>query len=313
MKWLVGLLTAAIGLLLLAAVAGAPCAQEPARRARGSDEFRIAYWPVDADQAEVAAEAAGVAIERLEYVLGVELAQRIEIDLCHTHREFDERTGEKNALWIQGRAFPWEYRVVVKALGPRRIGKLVAHELVHVLLQRKLDETGAPAPRWLHEGLAKYVTGALPMADRQLLAQAARRDQLLGINELAAAFDGPPAQVSLAYTQSYTLVEYLSTLAGEAGLSEFLEELGLVKDVDRALVRAYQMPVSQLEEEWLAQIRHIYIAVRRPDVWGDWLWGGIAGLFIVALVVQLRRSRAIRRRLQEEERLLRPPRADAAD
>ena len=315
MKGPTSLLAVFVGLAVLTAVAGASGAQELARRARGTDEFRIAYWPVDADQAEVAAAAADVAIERLKYSLDVELTQRIEIDLCHTQKEFDEHTGEKNALWIQGRAFPRYYRVVVKALGPRRIGKLIAHELLHVRLQRKLDETGAPAPRWLHEGLAKYVTGDLPRADRQLLSRATRRDELLGINELEAAFAGSPAQISLAYAQGYTLVEYLSALGGKTGLSEFLEELGQVRDVDRALVRTYQKPVSQLEEDWLSQIRHTYIGVRRPDVLGDWLWAGIAGLFLVALAARLRRARAIRERMQEEEdeRLRLPPGVETTD
>ncbi len=288
---------------LLVGTASVPSAQEPTRRIRGTDEFSLAYWPADEEQAEIASQAAGVAIQRLKYALGLESAPRIQIELCHTHKEFNERVGEKSALWILGRAFAREHRVVVKALGPARIGKLVAHEIMHVLLQLKLDETGAPAVRWLHEGLAKYVTGDLPMTERELLGQAATRGELLRLNELEAAFAGPRAQVSLAYAQSYTLVEYLTSLEGKTGLSGFLEELGRVKDVDRALVRAYQMPVNQLEEEWLTGLTRTYLGMRGPNVFGDWLWAAIAGLFLVALLVQLRRSRAIRQRMQEEELL----------
>ncbi len=303
MRWPARLVVALAGLTLLGATVGVLCAEGPARRARGTDEYRIAYWPADEEQAQIAAKAAALAIQRLQHALNATLQRRIEIELCHTNREFNERTGENNPLWIQGRAFPREYRIVVKALGPRRIGTLVAHEIVHVLLQRKLDETGAPTLRWLHEGLAKYVTGDLPMDDQQLLVHAATQGRLLTLDELEPAFSGKLEQVSLAYAQSYTLVEYLTSLEGKTGLSGFLAELGHVKDVDRALVRAYQMPVAQLEADWLRHINRLYLGRRGPNVFGDWLWGAVSILFIIALVVQLRRSRIIRRRMQEEELL----------
>ncbi len=171
------------------------------------------------------------------------------------------------------------------------------------MLQRKLDETGAIAPRWLHEGLAKYATGDLPMEERELLGQAAVDGKLLHISELEAAFNGSPQQVSLAYAQSYTLVDYLASREGKAGLSGFLEELGNVGEVDRALVRTYQMPISQLEEQWLHQITRVYLPQRSPHILDNWVWIAIVVLFVAAVTTRLARARAIRRRMQEEERL----------
>ena len=278
-------------------------AQQGTRLVQGTDELRVAYWPADEAQAEIALQAGTLAIARLKHTLDLDLNQRIHIDLCHTNKEFDELTAYKNDPWVQGRAFPRQNRVVVKAIGPVRIGKLVAHEILHILLQRKLDETGARSPRWLHEGLAKYATGDLPMEERQLLGQTAADGGLLSINELEAAFGGSPQQVSLAYAQSYTLVDYLSSLEGKAGLSGFLEELGNVGEVERALIRAYQMPISELEQQWLRQIAHVYLPQRSPHVLDNWIWIAIVVLFVAAVITRLARARAIRRRMQEEERL----------
>jgi len=278
-------------------------AQQGTRLVQGTDELRVAYWPADQQQAEIALQAGTLAIVRLKHTLDLDLNQRIHIDLCHTNKEFDEQTARKNDPWVNGRAFPRQNRVVVKAIGPVRIGKLVAHEILHIMLQHKLDETGAFAPRWLHEGLAKYATGDLPMEERQLLGQAATAGELLGINELEAAFSGPPQQVSLAYAQSYTLVDYLASLEGKAGLSGFLEELGNVGEVERALIRTYQMPISQLEQQWLRQIARVYLPQRSPHILDNWVWIAIVVLFVAAVITRLARARAIRRRMQEEERI----------
>jgi len=291
------------GILLMLAATGISPAQQGTRLVQGTDELRVAYWPADEAQAKIATQAGTQAIARLKHTLAVELDQRIHIDLCHTNKEFDERTAKKNDPWVHGRAFPRQNRVVVKAIGPVRIGKLIAHEILHILLQHKLDETGARAPRWLHEGLAKYATGDLPMEEHQLLGQAAAGGELLSINELEAAFAGPPEQVSLAYAQSYTLVDYLASLEGKAGLSGFLDELGNIGEVDRALIRAYRMPISQLEEQWLREIARIYLPQRSPHVLDNWVWAAVAVLFVVAVIIRLVRARAIRRRMQQEEHL----------
>jgi len=289
--------------LLTLCAASSLSAQQGTRLVQGTDKLRIAYWPADEAQAKIATQAGTQAITRLKHTLSLDLNQRIHIDLCHTNKEFDERTAEKNDPWVQGRAFPRQNRVVVKAIGPVRIGKLVAHEILHILLQRKLDETGAVAPRWLHEGLAKYATGDLPMEERELLGQAVTDGKLLHISELDAAFAGSPQQVSLAYAQSYTLIDYLASLEGKAGLSGFLEELGNISEVERALIRAYQMPISQLEEQWLHDIARVYLPQRSPHALDNWVWLAIVVLFVAAGITRMARARAIRRRMQEVERI----------
>ena len=296
--WLISLV-----LLAWALPGGAPASEQPQWRARGTEQFRIIYRPADEDQARIAQRAATVALGRLQRALDIELEGRVEIKLCHTQQEFNEFVGEKSVPWVMGRAFPRENRVVVKALGPQRIGKLVAHELCHIVLERKLEQTGAPAPRWLHEGLAKYATEDLPMPDQQTLSHAVAADELLNLDELEKAFAGPVEKVNLAYAQSYTLVRYLAELNPGEGLGQFLEELGRVGAVDRALVRAYHQPVAQLEQQWLAQVRRAYMGRGMMDKYGAIIWIGMVGLFAVVVVIKLSRAGAIRRRMQQEERL----------
>ena len=292
-----------IAVIISTLPAAAGVSAQPPRRARGDEQFRILYWPADEEQAIIAQQAATVALGRLQQALDIQPERRIQIEICHTQREFNQCVGQRSAPWIMGRAFPSQDRVVVKALGPQRIGKLVAHELCHIILQAKLDQTGAPALRWLHEGLAKYATEDLPMADQQILSQAAAADKLLSLAELEEAFKGPVEKVNLAYAQSYTLVRYLTELSPGEGLGQFLAELGRTDQVDRALVRAYHKPVAQLEEEWLAQVQRVYMGRGIMDKYGLIIWIAMVGIFAVAVAVKLVRARHIRRRMQEEERL----------
>ena len=292
-----------IAVIIAAPLLAAEVSEEARRRARGTEQFRILYWPADEEQAIIAQQAATTALPRLQYALDIQLERRILIEICHTQQEFNERVGEASPPWVMGRAFPNQDHVVVKALGPQRIGKLVAHELCHIVLQKKLDQTGAPAPRWLHEGLAKYATADLPMADQQVLSQAAAADKLLTIAQLEEAFAGPTEKVSLAYAQSYTLVCYLTELSAGEGVGRFLEELGRTGEVERALVRAYHKPAPQLEQEWLEQVRRAYMGRGKVAKYGVFIWVAPGAVFIAGASVKLYRARRIRRRLQEEERL----------
>jgi len=273
------------------------------QRALGTEQFRILYAPADEDQAIIAQQAASTALRRLQQALDIKLQRRIQIHICHTQQEFNHYIGETGPPWLMGQAFPNQSRVVVKAIGPQRIGRLVAHELTHVVLQHKLDQTGAPAPRWLHEGLAQYATGDLPSGRRQVLSQAAAADKLLTLEEVEKAFGGPVAKVNLAYAQSYTLVGYLAQLNPGEGLGRFLDELGEVSDVDRALVRAYHKPAGQLEEEWLGHVRRAYLGRGIMNQYGTIIWVAMAALFAVVVAVKLWRARRIRQRMQQEERL----------
>ena len=63
------------------------------------------------------------------------------------------------------------------------------------------------------------------------------------------------------------------------------------------------MPISQLEQQWLRQIAHVYLPQRSPHVLDNWVWIAIVVLFVAAVITRLARARAIRRRMQEEERL----------
>lgn len=276
---------------------------EAQRRILGTEHLRILHWPQHDDLAVIARDAGNTAITRLGSLLNMELEERIDIYIVRSQGEFDELTGVQNTPWVIGRAIPSRLRVVVKPRGPQRLPDLIAHELAHIMLDLRMGEAAHRLPRWLHEGIAKYAAQDFDDNDRRVIADAALSDELLRIDDLEAAFGGDRDEVSLAYAQSYTLVQYLSDIRPARGISPLLEELEQGRDLRLALGLAFHRPVPEMEREWLEQVRTGYVQhVARPM--SEALIGAMFVIaFAIAWVMVRRRSARIRERMKREEQL----------
>lgn len=295
-------LTLAIGLACLAMAVTSP-AQDQRRRALGGDRLRILYWPSQRDLAEIALTEGEAALRRLESLLDVQTEARVEVYIVRSYAEFDELTGQRNKPWTLGIAMLSRrpYRVVIKPLGPQRLPGLLTHELAHVMLDARMGEAAGRIPRWLHEGVAQFAAGPLTEDQRRVIANAALADKLLTIDELDAAFQGNRERVALAYAESYTLVAYLSDQKPAEGVGGLLDQIKRGREVRLALGLAYGRPVPLMEEEWLESIQRSSLGAGLPP-FGDILVGvGFVVSFLLALAVVRRRSRAIRRRMTEQQ------------
>lgn len=288
-----------LGALILAG--GLAWAQERPVELVGID-YRLHYWPQLQTQADQTAAAAQAALPRLRQALDLPPGERIDIHLARTTKEFRRLTGGSDPNLVLGEAFPEQRRIVLQPLTGEPLRRLVVHELMHILLQDKVAETGANPPRWLHEGLAKYAAEDFSPTDRMLLTDAVNRGKLIPLRELDRAFSGTPEQVSLAYAESYTLVEFLAHLEPARGLGPFLRQLGQVGDVERALLRAYNLTPEAFAEQWRRHVLLEYLGRSNQEVGTILIWAGIVVLFLLLVAQRLRRSREIRRRLEEEER-----------
>mgnify|MGYP005837323385 CR=1 FL=1 len=282
----------------------------PARRAIQWERVTVSYNAEDEAFARTALEAARTALSVLEDALGLSRQtdtdqQPIRIEIARRQADFDQLVGQQTKPWVQAIALGDQRRIVLKTLLPAVARTVVAHELTHLLLDEMAREVGAAPPRWLHEGLAKLAAGDFTEGDREVLGRAAVEGRLLRLDQLEPAFEGNRDQVALAYAQSYTLVNYLHELHPGGGIREYLQNLALTGDADRALLRTYGRPPATLEQEWLAQTTSAYLKHGLPLSAELAILGAMALLAAVAFAVQGRRRRLIRERLQEEERLRR--------
>jgi hypothetical protein len=287
-------------LLLVARTGGA----EGGRYAIGTDEYTISYRPSDAAQAQAADAGAKEALERLKRAFGLKrLPELVRMEICHDRAELARSGGDAVTPWTEGLAFPAERRILLLRVAPRSMGKLVGHELCHVVLYERLAEAGAEAPRWLHEGLAKYSSDDFTSEDRSALGEAASDGKLLGLADLDDAFAGDPTRVQLAYAESYTLVEFLVELDPDRGVAKLLTRLGETRDVGRALRLAYGLPAEALEQSWLQSVRTNYLTASYPPIVEMLILATMGVLAIFMIMVRWHLRLEARGRISAEERM----------
>lgn len=134
---------------------------------------------------------------------------------------------------------------------------VVAHELVHELLDQYVEPHGAAMPRWFHEGLAQLLAGETQLGAREeelLWRFGARR--MLSFADLRSGFPRRREDLQAAYAQSYS---YVSWLAREFGIGALL---AVARNVDgettfeRALVGRTGRSTLQIEDAWRYHLLH---------------------------------------------------------
>lgn len=288
-------------LILAAGLLGWSAVTQPSgSRLLETRRFTVRYPSSARLQAEAIASEADPLAERLERELGVDLGARAEIVLCDSDREFDAAAGAAQPAWVVGVARPGLNRIALRLGSVKGLRRVTRHEVAHLLVGKALGEAEASAPRWLHEGAAKYYAADWTRNDRAALAEAVAGGRLPTIDELEE-FPTHPAQGAGAYAASYVLVEYLVSLDASRGLSPFLTEIRRTGDTSRAFVRTYRLSQNEVEAGW-----HEAMATKtrtEPIAWAveTTIFLLLVIAFIFAYARVRRRSREIRRRMEEEE------------
>ncbi len=258
------------------------------------------YDPGSEERAHLAIEEADALITRLSRDLGIELDDRAEITICQSHRQLEAEANGKHGTWVRGLAMPSQGRVIVKELSEASFRDVVRHEIAHLFIGAALGDHEPNAPRWLHEGGAKYYADDWSAADAEILAAAAREGNLNTIADLAD-FPSDPAGGSVAYAQSFVLVDHLLALGGQQGLSEFILHYRETDDVFRAIRRAYGLSESEAETSFRDEVLRRSAEVRRPWVVEGTIFLAMVLIFAFAYWRVRRRSREIRERMEQEE------------
>ena len=141
----------------------------------------------------------------------------------------------------------------------QRMVRTLHHEYLHAALHYASPDA---FPAWLNEGLAEYFE-ALASGKRRLsggeyayLTDAVRRGGWIPLDALAARsfahLGGDSA--SLAYLESYALVEHMVRRHGMRKLRDLCERIVTTRSVGRALDRTYRATLAELEADLLAEI-----------------------------------------------------------
>jgi hypothetical protein len=118
-------------------------------------------------------------------------------------------------------------------------------------------------PGWVNEGGAEWFEmraalgrRGLAASERDALAGLAGQGELLSLAALSAPGFGHlgPRAASIAYLQSYALVDFLVRQGGERKLARFYDELLRSKNLGRALRSIYRLDEASLEARFFAEL-----------------------------------------------------------
>lgn len=138
----------------------------------------------------------------------------------------------------------------------------LTHEYTHYIVTRVSRGT---APIWLHEGLAKFEErrwrgpsgGGLTPTLEHFLATALAKHRFITFEQMSPSMAKLPSQedTALAFAEVYSVVEYLHSKLGWAGVRRLLLELGRGTSDTRALATVYGDSYEAFDRAWKNWLR----------------------------------------------------------
>jgi hypothetical protein len=222
-----------------------------------SDERIHLHWYEGDAVGPLLLEAAVAGLERLEADMGISLLDDVNIYI------YEDAAAMRDAVlyvqdWAGGLAFS-EYSTVLIGVPPAQAAgwgsDTVRHELAHLVVsQVGWSCLGGSRPTWLEEGLAVYAEGPPDEAVQAEIEAAITEDRFVPLRSLGGSFPAHDAGASLAYSQSYSVVNYLLDEYGQDALQDLLAALASGMAHDEALEQVYSLNVDGLEAAWRTAI-----------------------------------------------------------
>jgi hypothetical protein len=202
-------------------------------------------------------EAAVEGLDLLEADLGIELQEDVQF---YIYGAADDMRDAVLYIqdWAGGVAFS-EYNLILMGVPPSIAedwGRdTIRHELAHLVTgQFGRSCVGGHRPSWLEEGLAMYAEGEPSDQVTGDLEAAARDNSFIPLRSLNGAFPAHGAEAGVAYSQSYSVIQFLREEYGQEKIQELIQTLATGESYDDALEMVYGFNVDGLEQEWRAAL-----------------------------------------------------------
>jgi hypothetical protein len=252
----------------------------------------IHFEEADSQTAEYLAEEGPGIIARLSDQTGLPVPERIDVILAADRTTFSAVQPAPPPIWAAGTAWSDRGEIYLhtraRGSGAGGTSRVFTHEGVHILLGRAWSE-GSP-PRWLNEGLARFLSHELNPQEHVQLARAAVAGYLLPFEDFAQAWPRGARRAHLAYIQSVEFVAFLDR-QGPDVLPQLLSRLAAGEALAPAILAVTGESLPELEGRWRSRMTfwHGVFPVLGSS---SFLWGLTSLLFLVAGAKRRRQNRA---------------------
>ena len=223
-----------------------------------SGALKVNWYEGDTSFGQAALNAAQAGLESVNRLMPAELTQPIEIFIYASTDDLRGTLAPGGEIWVAGHADPaLGVVMVVIEPGPEqgiRMEQRIPHELMHVLLYRRIGGGYHNIPAWLREGMATLAE-IYPNADYdRVLSDAVAGNRLIPLQDLCASFPADAGQAFLAYAEARSFTNYLHKTYGSTGLLNLAATYADGVDCERGTERALGIPLSNLDVQWRSAV-----------------------------------------------------------
>jgi hypothetical protein len=168
--------------------------------------------------------------------------------------------GQQIHDWVAAYAIPDQHIVLIaSASGPEMLPNMerdLPHEITHVIIYDIAGKAAMNVPGWLSEGLALGSAPTLDPTFKSVMDKSIDQGILLSLETLCMSnFSGlPPRDTALAYAQSESVVQYISSRYGASQIQALLAAYANGLSCSSGVERALGISLPTLETQWHAQL-----------------------------------------------------------
>lgn len=221
-----------------------------------SGTLRVNWYQGDAGFGQAALDAAEAGLGSVSQLTAVDRTQPIDIYIYANTDDLGGTLALGGAGWVAGHADPalGVLMVVVEPGAQQGITmeQRLPHELMHIMMYRKVGAGYANIPAWLREGMATLAERYPNVEYERALEDAAAQNHLIPLRDLCVAFPAEADRAFLAYAESRSFANYLYRTYGSLDLSSLVTTYASGVDCERGPERVFGTPLSSLEMSWRA-------------------------------------------------------------
>jgi hypothetical protein len=224
-------------------------------QALNSQKIRLHWYRGNEDFARRMQSAGQTTLTTISQKLGLQTNRPIDIYVYADGDEMRQAVYYKPD-WTGGVAYPPQ-AIAIIGIAPANEAwgkRAVAHETAHIVIDTYAFSCLGSRPTWLDEGLAMFIEGGPSSAERQQFETAVKANELIAFSALDAGFTKDDYTVSLAYTESYSLVNFLFIKYGREELLTLIDLLREGATTKAALTAAFGLDELGLENAWRAYV-----------------------------------------------------------
>jgi hypothetical protein len=222
------------------------------------DVVAVHWYEGDRAFGKRALEIAETAIRDTGALLGVEESEPVDFFIYGDDEAFRTALGPGTREWVAGTSISG-IRTLFGLLRPDQIddewvGILITHELVHLVIDTATDNPYRGPPRWIHEGLATYLSEGYTGGKRAAVEGAVRARELLPLDAMGGQLPTDPGKAGLAYAESVSAIDHLVRTYGRDALFGLIRAYASGVTDDEAFTQALGQDLAGFQAGWLAEL-----------------------------------------------------------